>query len=670
MGYVIGLDTGGTYTDAVLYERCNDKIVKWFKTPTTPGELTQCVKNAIIGLDVVSKNEIESIHLSTTLATNAAVEGKLRSVALFLIGYGRDWAAFKSIRPEEFGAKKLVFIEGSHDFYGRMITPLDKDGLILEAARLNKPGMNIEAAAVSAIYGVRNPSHELEAREIIAKYMGRPVVCGHELASGLNAITRATTAALNAALIPILREFLDGIRAALLETGLGDVPVMLLKGDGALIKTDSVLMRPIETLLSGPAASAAGGEWLAKGILPPDAISKIVVDIGGTTTDIARTEKGRPLLNEHGAKIGRFQTMVKAADIRTVGLGGDSVVKVSNDGCLAIGPERCEPLSSLAGLFPEIRSEITRDEKMPSQNSSMFVRKTAKNHKSLKGEYARILHGLDFSPVRYSDVINANFSNPSFISYMEDLWRSGFVIFSGFTPTDAVCVLGGIDIDEAALRLARWGAGILASNYEDRLNEEEFSKKVIRTVNENFAAFIVQDVLERGKVSSDIGLRPEKSPLVRGFLGIDDAGQWTPEISMKIHTPFIVVGAPATVYSGRAGELFDAVYVTPPLCGVANAIGTAISKPWSVREVEITKPADDERYYLHLPTGAKVFFSLEDALKDGVLEMTALLKSEAVKNDIDEPVIEVTRKDSKTETVNGNSLYWGTKLIFEMRECE
>ncbi|MDR1509382.1 MAG: hydantoinase/oxoprolinase family protein [Synergistaceae bacterium] len=668
MGYVIGLDTGGTYTDAVLYERCSDKIVKWFKTPTIPGELTRCVKNAIIGLDVVFKNEIDSVHLSTTLATNAAVEEHLRPVVLFLIGYGRDWAAFKSMRSEEFGARELVFIDGSHDFYGRMITPLDKEELILEATRLNKPGMNIEAAAVSAIYGVRNPSHELEAREIIAKYMGRPVVCGHELASGLNAITRATTAALNAALIPILHEFLDGIRTALSETGLGDVPVMLLKGDGALIKTDSILMRPIETLLSGPAASAAGGEWLAKGILPPDAASKIVVDIGGTTTDIARTENSRPLLNEQGAKIGRFQTMVKAADIRTVGLGGDSAVKVSHDGYLVIGPERCEPLSSLAELFPEVQSEIMRDEKMPSRNSTMFVRKTAKSHESLKGEYARIMHGLDSSPVRYSDLINANFSNPSFISYMEDLWRSGFVIFSGFTPTDAICALGGIDIGNAALGAARWGAGILALNYRERLDEKEFSKKVVQTVNENFAAFIVQDALERGKISGDIGLRPERSPLIRGFLGINEAGPGMPEISMKIHTPFIVVGAPAMAYSERAGELFDAICVTPPLCGVASAIGTAISEQWSVREIEITKPTDDERYHLHLPTGAKVFFSLEDALNGGILEMTALLKSEAAKSGIDEPVIEVTRKDLKTEMVNGNSLYWGTKLIFETRE--
>ena len=211
----------------------------------------------------------------------------------------------------------------------------------------------VEAFAISGYFGVRNPGHELRVRGLVEELTGLPVTCGHELTSKLNAVRRATTVALNAHLILPLRELIASVRRTL-DAWAITAPLMVVKGDGSLVRAEWAMQRPIETILSGPAASAVGAWHLA------GRRDVWAMDIGGTTTDIARLHDGAPILNPEGAYVGGWQTMVEAVDVHTTGLGGDSYVRLDEERKLVIGPRRVVPLSLLARELGGVAAELRR----------------------------------------------------------------------------------------------------------------------------------------------------------------------------------------------------------------------------------------------------------------------------------------------------------------------
>ena len=147
---------------------------------------------------------------------------------------------------------------------------------------------------------------------------------------------------------PLLNDLLVSVRGTMAELDI-HAPLMVVKGDGSLVSADFAAQRPIETVLSGPAASVVGAQHMG------EAASAVVVDMGGTTTDIAVLQAGRPRLNKDGAQVGRWRTMVEAIDVHTVGLGGDSRVWLDTEGEIQIGPRRVVPLSLLGRDSPEIK---------------------------------------------------------------------------------------------------------------------------------------------------------------------------------------------------------------------------------------------------------------------------------------------------------------------------
>jgi RNA polymerase sigma-54 factor len=204
--------------------------------------------------------------------------------------------------------------------------------------------------AVAARFGTRNPAHELAARDLIRRVTGRPVTCSHELSAQLNGPKRALTAVLNARLIGMIDRLVSACERHLAATGI-TAPLMVVRGDGALISAAMVRERPIETILSGPAASIVGARWLT------GAADALVSDIGGTTTDVALLRDGLPEIDPEGARVGGFRTMVEAVAMRTTGLGGDSEVHLQTTGLtggLRLGPRRLIPVSLLAVDHPEM----------------------------------------------------------------------------------------------------------------------------------------------------------------------------------------------------------------------------------------------------------------------------------------------------------------------------
>ena len=323
MSVILGIDTGGTYTDSVLFDPAANRVVEKAKARTTHHDLILGIAESVNQLRM--SEPISMVCLSTTLATNSMVEGKGGKVALLVLG--------SRLRGEKFPSESTTFMTATMDIKGRVVNNLESTEV--EYALQEVRRANVDAVAISGFASVRNPRHELEMKEYASKQLGLPVVCAHELSSALGFYDRTVTAVLNARLIPVIKELIQATSRVLERCGI-NAPVMIVKGDGSLMQADYAVNRPIETVLSGPAASISGAMYLA------GLCNGTVMDMGGTTTDIITVRDGTVRILNEGATVGGWKTQTRAAEIYTYGIGGDSHIRVEN-GNLKIGPERVRP---------------------------------------------------------------------------------------------------------------------------------------------------------------------------------------------------------------------------------------------------------------------------------------------------------------------------------------
>ena len=252
MLYRMGIDTGGTYTDAVLVDG-QKSVVATSKSVTTRQDLSIGIANALAKLPKKMLENIELVSLSTTLTTNSVVEGRGAEVCALLVGYHAKQLQ-KSAILEIVTASGAVLLAGGHDAVGNEKCALDED-----AARraILKFKDSVSAFAISSIFATRNSSHELRLRALVEELTGKPVACGHELASSLGAPQRALTAVLNARMIPYIQQLISSMIKILALHNIS-APLMIVKGDGSLVNIDTALQQPVATVLSGPAASVIG----------------------------------------------------------------------------------------------------------------------------------------------------------------------------------------------------------------------------------------------------------------------------------------------------------------------------------------------------------------------------------------------------------------------------
>lgn len=328
MAYMIGIDTGGTYTDAVLLDadrKSADAVIRKSKSFTTHERLEAGIENSIKKLDLTEEEiaAIEKIVLSTTLATNAIVEGKIHDVGLILIGgLPRGQLATEHVRQ----------VRGKVNIKGRVLLDIDRYEVSEAVKWLEK---DVDSIAVSCVASVRNPILEQKVREIICGICDLPVICGHELASDLGFLERTNTAVINGGLLPIINSFIQAMKKVLSQNGI-KAPVFVVKGDGTITKSHVIKNTPVDTVLSGPAASIIGAINLT------EAEHAVVADMGGTTTDTGVVRNKRVELSPDGAQVGNWKIKIKSAKLYTFGLGGDSHIKVKDSG-FEIGPERIVP---------------------------------------------------------------------------------------------------------------------------------------------------------------------------------------------------------------------------------------------------------------------------------------------------------------------------------------
>ena len=325
MSVILGMDTGGTYTDGVLFDKETKHIIAKTKSLTTREDFCICIGNCLDALPSEELSKASLVCLSTTMATNAVVEGKGCKAALLVMG---------KMPHGELPAAEVHMIRGALDIQGKLIHDIDSNEVDEVLASLPD---DVEAIVISGYASVRNPDHEIRVRDHVLEKTNLPVVCAHEISGTLGFYERTVTAVLNGQLVPILSRLIWDTRVMLKERDI-DAPVMIVKGDGTFISAEAAKGRPIDTLLSGPAASVTGAMFLS------DSDNAVCADMGGTTTDIACLDHGKVKVSEEGALVAGWRTRVRAIDIYTKGLGGDSIIELDDEGGIHIGPEKVTPL--------------------------------------------------------------------------------------------------------------------------------------------------------------------------------------------------------------------------------------------------------------------------------------------------------------------------------------
>ena len=666
MSLVIGLDTGGTYTDAALLDAASGQVLATGKALTTREDLSIGLGGAIARvLDAyVTGNgqtgggqtgggkpgDIGLVSLSTTLATNAVVEGVGGRVGLVMIGF--DEAALeRADLARALGQDPVAFITGGHKPDGGVQAMLDRDALRCAAETF---GDEVSAFAIAGHFATRNPEHEIAARDLLRELTGLPITCSHELSSALGGPRRALTAVLNARLINLLERLITATEAIMADQGL-TCPLMVVKGDGSLLHSDFARTRPVETVLSGPAASLSGAAFLA------GTDTALIADIGGTTTDIAFLQNGAPRLRAEGALVGGWQTMVEAAEIRTCGLGGDSEVRAvtrGREGGVTLGPRRAVPLSLLATQHPEIIAimEEQLGLAVPMQTDARFVFPVMPDEVPgwlTRSETRLAQKAIEMGPTPIAEIAATQLA----LGAVDRLISRGLLGLAAFTPTDAAHVTGAFtDFDVSA---AEFGAALMARQKNglgeaiasdatslavmtlatlhqrsglalmdaalahDGAGEEQASRTpLLATLYEQHLKASVTASVTGNAAGNEAGNEAEtdatkmngpqmNGPQMNGTAGGMAEGRAGARagnearlvsVGMQLETGLVALGASAATHYPHIADMMGVTVSVPDHADVAGAVGAAVG---SVRQrvmISITAPADG-KFRVHLPEG-------------------------------------------------------------------
>lgn len=550
---LLGVDTGGTYTDAVVLDAGTLAVTASAKALTTRHDLAIGVSDALMAIsESFEPEQISLVSVSTTLATNAVVEGHGSPILVFLVGFDEAMVERTGI-SEAFRDAVVVRIDGGHDHFGVEAAPLDREAI---GVALDAHQGAVRAVAVAATFAVRNPTHEHTIRDVVVENTDLPVTISSSLSESLDAPRRALTTALNARLLSRVTDLLDAVRRSLEVIGI-DAPVMVAKGDGSLAAADSVAQRPIETILSGPAASIVGAAALT------GLADFVLSDVGGTTTDVGRLRAGRPLLVPDGARVGGWRTMVNAIDVRTTGVGGDSEV-VADRATIVVGPQRRIPISLLAlehpGIIDQLRLDL--DEPPPRDFASGFVVAVGdpSTGAGLSSVEQRLVDRIGDGPTPLQRVAATGLEQRSLASLVE----KGIVQSAGFTPSDAAHVLGLQDNWSGDGALA--AAALMAWYTEE--DATEFSDRVWSETVRRSAACVLEVALSDS--AGPVLANPVLDAVISGVGTVGGVG-----VQLQPFDPFVAVGGPARVFYPEVAKRCGAQLVVPEQFFVANAVGAA-----------------------------------------------------------------------------------------------
>ena len=641
MSFILGMDTGGTYTDGVIIDAAERKIICKSKALTTKEDLTIGIKNCMDALDFGRMEEISSVSLSTTLATNAIVEGRGADVGLIYMGS----------EPEEaVPAAETALVKGRFDIMGRLKEDIDEDEI---RAVLKAMKGKVEALAISGYASVRNPEHEQKIKSLAEEELDVPVVCAHQLTSALGFQHRTVTAVLNGRLIPVIDRLLRSVKNVLSQYGV-DAPVKVVKGDGTLMTESLAKDRPIETILSGPAASVIGGLALTGNK------DGIVLDMGGTTTDIADVSKGTVKVRQEGAKVGGWFTRVQAVEVSTFGMGGDSRICLDKKGNIKIGPEKVWPLCVAGDKYPQLIHEMKSFRRVgemksySSQEADCFMRMGPELPEDASVMERKIFERLQDGPHSLTYLAKAIGKDPETVD-LTPLVEAGVLARISLTPTDILHVRG---------KYSRWnrdmsqaGVDILARRKE--ISSFRFVEMAERAIKGKLAMTLVQSAADFEGEDMDFSESREAMYIIERAFGNRNSSLLDPQIRLK--KPVVAIGAPADAWVKEAGKLLGADVIVPGDADVANAYGAAVGQ--ITETVELLISLDGDRYVLNAPWERYVYGSKDEAMFYAIHEgrkhiehvlMDAGCSKWTIEEKPTDIMVEINEEEGKT--------YMGTKM--------
>ncbi len=584
--YGLGIDTGGTFTDAVIVDLDDNSVVVKKKSPTTHDNLAIGLYNsvdAVFSSTDIKPSDISLVGISTTLATNSVLEGHGGEVGLILIGWNPN-------KPIDFGEKNRAYVKGGCDSNGKPIAALSKDEVTKAIMEVSK---GVDAIAISGLFAVANSQQEKKVKELAMKLTGLPTIAGHELSAALGIDLRAETAVLNGKLIPIVSKFFDNVEKTFREKGI-NAPIMVYKGDGSVMNLEAARMYPIETVLSGPAASSMGGMVLS------GKEDCVMVDIGGTSTDIAVMEGGFPQIQFEGASVGKWRTRVKAVDMYTVALGGDS--RIGLDGVkYTLGPERVIPLCRFAENHPEIIERIKHSEIYeyyvvnPDAPITYLDEKEMRIYNSIKDKGA--LNKIEImEQVEGLWIIG---------DQLDSMVKKGVLSMTSLTPTDVMVYLGKFD----AGNKAGAEAGIIALGEKLGMTKRQVAKTLMDEIKTQVAETVMTKLLN----DQLPGWEGKGSKVMIRRMVSDKRGEYM-DIMPKFNIPIIGIGAPAKHMMEGIDKMLNAEVLFPEHNDVGNAVGAIKSKLAESLSATVT-PTPDYRYLANIPfVGASFYSNLDTAV--------------------------------------------------------
>jgi N-methylhydantoinase A/oxoprolinase/acetone carboxylase beta subunit len=506
----------------------------------------------------------------------------------------------------------------------------------------------VTAFAVGGYAAHANPAHELTVKSIVREATGMSVTCSHELSNALHYRIRAETAALNARIIPCLEALLSRVTDALGDAGvLG--PVMVVRSDGSFMGLTAALERPLETMLSGPAASAAGAGWLSQ------TADGLVADIGGTTTDTAMLSGGRVRMNPEGASIGGWQTHIRALDLQTMGLGGDSHVH-TRDGNLLLGPERVAPLCWLGATTPDTGLALdwldarVESGHLSSSDMILLTRSGKNNTDPLSDVETEILRHLQTRPYSLHELAAVlEKPHPSMVP-LKRLLAGNLVQRCGFTPTDALHAAGRVSLWDHATALR--GAEIYARHIGEPTSA--LVLRVLTIFERTLAAEILKKQLSEDGPLTNMDGQPLATAMLDRILDQDSSGGFRLQASLQ--HPVIGIGAPAACFIPDACLRLNARAIIPPHAEVANAVGAIIGSISIRRQIRITT---DESGYMHLNgvPDAPVYKTIEEATAGAEAYLRDQLALQAINAGCRTPAITLSTDDTVAPAADGTVIF-------------
>jgi N-methylhydantoinase A/oxoprolinase/acetone carboxylase beta subunit len=658
----LGIDTGGTYTDAVLWSEAGGRkggedrgsVLAKAKALTTRHDLAVGISGAVGAVMEKAKVDpaaIKLVSMSTTLATNALVEGQGGRVALVMIGFSEADLARDGLKAA-LGSDPVVFCSGGHDVHGNA-KPLMLEEL---QAALPELAKGVSGFAVCAYFATRNPAHEIAARDLIRERTGLPVTASHELSAKLGGPRRALTTLLNARLISMIDRLVAATEGFLETRGI-KAPLMVVRGDGALVSAAFARARPIETILSGPAASLVGARHMT-GL--DDAV---VSDIGGTTTDVAVLDKGRPRLDPEGATVGGYRTMVEAVAMRTFGLGGDSEVALQEGALrprLLLGPRRLVPLALAGMAHGEAVTEVLERQLRapnPGRMDGRFAMRTGVPERlaaGLSGPETKLYEAIGAVPLPLDALLASNAQNAT----LNRLVARGLVHIVGFTPSDAAHALGKQSNWDAAS--ARLGAELFARKRDGRgqaiaASPEAFAERVLAALTRWSAEAILETAFAEDGLD---GAATVAHALVQRAV---DADHGIARLTVALDRPVIGLGASAPLHYAGLPRLVGNECVVPDDTDVANALGAVVGQVRVSAEAGVSQPKEG---LFRVSSGDSVrdFASEAEAIAAAEADVREIAAKRALEAGADTAEIEVHR-EFRTSTVEGQRMFIEAQIL-------